>query len=52
MASICTLTEAIHSHVANGATIALEGFTHLIPSSAEIESTAVEIVVVGGGRTM
>jgi glutaconate CoA-transferase, subunit A len=34
MATICTLSEAIAANVHDGDTIALEGFTHLIPHAA------------------
>lgn len=34
MAEICSLSEAIAAHVHDGDTVALEGFTHLIPHAA------------------
>ena len=34
MATICTLEEAVAAHVRDGDSIALEGFTHLIPYAA------------------
>jgi glutaconate CoA-transferase, subunit A len=34
MAEISTLAEAIRAHVSDGSTVALEGFTHLIPFAA------------------
>jgi glutaconate CoA-transferase subunit A len=34
LAEILSLKEAVQKHVYNGATLALEGFTHLIPSAA------------------
>lgn len=37
MANITTLSEAIATHVRDGQTVALEGFTHLIPNAAAHE---------------
>ena len=34
MAEICSLAEAVSAHVEDGNTVALEGFTHLIPFAA------------------